>query len=283
MKWEKVKLGLFDQFWVNYSLLSLKYSHASNHLSFSLFYSTKLLSVSLSWGEPNIICFHKSYILNRAAICSVFHSLYSLVRVVPNWLGNFQAAIVVSKGSLVEGLGLIELESVQGSPLVSVSVLLSSPESTVPVLTVSTVAGSKLITLELSNLENLGVLELDWGVARSPVVLVLSSRREVASSEGSSAVILWVAVGSRFYHSFSSETSRGSVELSISGGDLGGVETSWGKVILRSIKTLVEHFTGLLGNSATDVGVNSNTWLIASVARDNCRFLTCRDLLIITD
>ena len=61
----------------------------------------------------------------------------------------------------MEGLGLIELESVQGSPLVSVSVLLSSPESTVPVLTVSTVAGSKLITLELSNLENLGVLELD--------------------------------------------------------------------------------------------------------------------------
>ena len=61
----------------------------------------------------------------------------------------------------MEGLGLIELESVQGSPLVSVSVLLSSPESTVPVLTVSTVAGSKRITLELSNLENLGVLELD--------------------------------------------------------------------------------------------------------------------------
>ena len=61
----------------------------------------------------------------------------------------------------MEGLGLIELEAVQGSLLVSVSVLFSSPESTVPVLTVSTVARSTPITLELSNLENLGVLELD--------------------------------------------------------------------------------------------------------------------------
>jgi hypothetical protein len=81
--------------------------------------------------------------------------------VVPNFLGKLQAAVVVSKGGLVEGLGLIELEAVQGSPLISVSVLFSSPESTVPVLTVSTVARSTPITLELSNLENLGVLELD--------------------------------------------------------------------------------------------------------------------------
>ena len=46
---------------------------------------------------------------------------------------------------------------------------------------------------------------------------------------------------------------------------------------------MVENFAGLFSNSATDVGVDSNTGLVASIARDDCRFLTCRNLLIITD
>lgn len=55
----------------------------------------------------------------------------------------------------MEGLGLVELEAVEGSDLVSVGVLLSSPEGAVPVLTVGTVTGGKFVTLQFCNFQNL--------------------------------------------------------------------------------------------------------------------------------
>jgi hypothetical protein len=61
----------------------------------------------------------------------------------------------------VEGLGLVELEAVERSDLVSVGVLLSSPESAVPVLTVGTVTGGKFVTLQFCNFQNLRVIELN--------------------------------------------------------------------------------------------------------------------------
>ncbi len=61
----------------------------------------------------------------------------------------------------MEGLGLVELEAVEGSDLVSVGVLLSSPEGAVPVLTVGTVTGGKFVTLQFCNFQNLRVIELN--------------------------------------------------------------------------------------------------------------------------
>lgn len=61
----------------------------------------------------------------------------------------------------MERLGLVKLEAVERSDLVSVGVLLSSPESAVPVLAVGTVTGSKFVTLKLSDFQNLRVIELN--------------------------------------------------------------------------------------------------------------------------
>jgi hypothetical protein len=61
----------------------------------------------------------------------------------------------------VERLGLVELEAVERSDLVSVGVLLSSPESAVPVLAVGAVTGGKFVTLKLCDFQNLRVIELN--------------------------------------------------------------------------------------------------------------------------
>lgn len=73
----------------------------------------------------------------------------------------------------MEGLGLVELETVQTSDLVSVSVLLSSPEGAVPVLAVRAIARGKFVALQISNFQHLRVIELHGIITGSPVVLDL--------------------------------------------------------------------------------------------------------------
>lgn len=71
----------------------------------------------------------------------------------------------------MEGLGLIELLTVQSANHVSVSVLFSSPERSVPQLAICRVPRSQFVALKRRNPESLGVVELNTSVAIPPVVL----------------------------------------------------------------------------------------------------------------
>ena len=94
----------------------------------------------------------------------------------------------------MERLVLHELHPVQSSGLVSVGVLLGSPEGPVPVLSVGAVASRKLVTLQGRELQLVRVLEVHAGVATAPVVAGLGCRLEEAVSERGGAVVLGVAV-----------------------------------------------------------------------------------------
>lgn len=68
---------------------------------------------------------------------------------------NLQSAVVVDELWLVEWLWLVKLHSVEGAHLIGVRVVLSSPEGTVPMLTVGRVSRGKLVTLEWSHIQGL--------------------------------------------------------------------------------------------------------------------------------
>jgi len=112
-----------------------------------------------------------------------------------------EATVVVAQLRLVEGLGLVKLHAVQGSDLISVSVSLSAPQSTIPVLAIACIARRELARLlifravvgtspvltigwkevcdltssEFLHLQRCSVLKLNTGITGAPVVLSLGS------------------------------------------------------------------------------------------------------------
>lgn len=148
-----------------------------------------------------------------------------------------EATVVVAELGLVEGLGLVELHAVQGSDLVSVSVSLSAPEGTIPVLTVACIAGreftrllifctvvgaspvltvgwkevSDLASSQFLHLQHFSVLKLNTGVTGAPVVLSLGCGGEVTGTESSGSVISWMTVRSTSNLGLSAKATGGSV------------------------------------------------------------------------
>jgi len=195
-------------------------------------------------------------------------------------LRDVKTAVVVSELRLVEGLGLIELESVEGTDLVGVGVVLGSPEGAVPVLTVSTVTGSEFLRLEFLHLKGLAVVELAAGVTLAPVVLVLGVGAEVGLAEGGRVVVNGLMVGGGTHLGLGAEASGGGVELLIGLGHDFVVETGGSEVVRWRVKScLVEHLAGLLSNGLLEeVVVNGDTGYVALVAGDNSGLLSGRDL-----
>lgn len=180
----------------------------------------------------------------------------------------------------MERLRLIKLQTIESTNLISVSVFLGSPESTVPVLTASGVTRCKFVTLQLLYLKNSWVVELNTVIAGSPIVSGKSCGAEVACSECCCVVIkrLMVTCGSDLC--LCSEPSGGGMELIVSLWDQTGVETGGCEVVWSCVKGLrVENFTGLFSDGFSEmVVVDGNAWLIASVARDHSRFFSCWEL-----
>lgn len=74
-------------------------------------------------------------------------------------LAEAQSAVVVDQLWFVEGLILVETETVQSADLVSVLVLFGGPRSAVPVLTIGAVTGGELVT-DVGNFHHIGVVKL---------------------------------------------------------------------------------------------------------------------------
>lgn len=195
-------------------------------------------------------------------------------------MGNFKTTVVVSELGLVEGLGLVKLKSVQGADLIGVGVILGSPEGAVPVLTVSTVTGSKLFGLERYHLQGVAVVELDGRITGTPVVLGNGIGGEVGLTEGSGVVVNGLMVGGGTDLGLSSKTSGGGVELLISLGHDFVVKTGRCEVVHGLVKSLlVKDLAGLLSNGfLEEVVVNSNAGNVTLVAGNNSRLLSGRNL-----
>lgn len=149
----------------------------------------------------------------------------------------------------MEWLGDIEAQSVAGSVLIGVLVLLGFPALAVPKLPVAFIARS--IRVRSLGDDQLGtVFEGAGRVSASEVRSVMHLWAQVTCSGRSCEVVDRLVVGSSGHHGACTVTARSGMKRSVSTGDLTCVESSGGVVVLWLIDDFwLENLPSLLGDS----------------------------------
>jgi len=184
----------------------------------------------------------------------------------------------------VERLGSVETVSVTGSHLVGMSVLLSAPARTIPVLSVHGVAtgeGVQLRLLEMSVLtetrlslhgsvvQGLGVFKPNGGrvVSRTEGRLGENAGFRVGVAGSGDVVVLGVVVRAGKMLGLGSVSATSGLTGVISLGNEGVVESSRRKIVLGCINAgFVEHTSRLLSDGVTQMSVSNNVRSVTSVS-----------------
>lgn len=193
----------------------------------------------------------------------------------------------------MERLRTVEAISVGGAHLISVSVLLSAPTRTIPVLSVGGITTSQRVHSFFVEVSVLAEPRLTLQLGESESGFVLKSSRPSSSSKSRMGLDLWryerSSVGGgkvvrrmvqrvRLVSSLSSVTTRQRFTSVVLLGNQLSVEPSGRECILGEVDGLVEDASRLFSHGLLNVVVGLHLGAIASIPRNGARLARGRSL-----